>query len=91
MGEIGYNENTVFLVWKIPDDNVFGEDVFSERGIYPSGELCGIFEKREDAVEAVEMLRAKSPSDRFGSNQDPMENSMDEAPYAFTISERPVS
>lgn len=68
----------VVQVWKIPDpDNSWDhEDEFSERGIYPTGELMGQFWSHEDADERIELLRERSPSDRFGDG-------MDDAPYKF--------
>lgn len=79
----------VSLVWKVPDLD-YDEDnddhqapLYYEHGIHPTGELMAVCETPERAEQHINMLENRSPSDRFG-------NTMDDAPYRFTITVKEV-
>lgn len=72
--------DTVFHVWKAPKEHWHTEDCeFGKRGVFPTGELMGVFEDRDEAWERRDALEEHSPSDRF-----------DEQPYVFHVDEREV-
>lgn len=54
---------------------------YFERGVFPVGEVMGIFDEKEAAEQRKEFLESISPSERFGET-------MDEAPYDFWIQPR---
>lgn len=72
----------IFLVWKVPKERIDAQ-TFHEVGIYPSGELMGVFKTEDEAEELISDLEDHSPSDRFGET-------MRDAPYQFTISVREI-
>lgn len=73
----------VFPVWKIPCADEIDTGGFPDIGIFPTGELMGVCETEEGAEDFIEDLEQNSPSEQFGET-------MDDAPYQFTISHRIV-
>lgn len=73
----------VFPVWKIPCADEIDTGEFPDIGIFPTGGLMGICKTEEGAEDFIEDLEEKSPSEQFGET-------MEDAPYQFTVSHRQV-
>lgn len=82
--------DNVTLVWKVPKETTT-DSPYEEFGVYPSGELMGVCPDEETADRLIDYLREFSPSEEFGNSEDPRQNSMEDAPYIFTISKRELT
>lgn len=79
-----------WLVWKVPKGRIRTTE-YHKSGVYPAGELMAICPTEEDADKHINYLEEFSPSAKFGESENPRNNSMEDAPYFFTKSNRDVT
>lgn len=80
--DFSISDDSMICIWKVPEEPI-EEPGYEDVGISVAGELMGLCENYDLAMQLIEILEEVSPSERYG-------DSMDDAPYLFTTSVRLV-